>query len=312
MTILITGAAGFVGAHAVRGLHAAGERIIATDLAPEASRIADLVGAGEVTYVAGGLADLLPAVVPGVDEVWHFAANADIPLGVRDTTVDLRESAMLTRHLMEAMREHGVGSLVFPSTSGVYGSSLGPVVREQDGPLLPNSMYAAAKVAAEALISAYCRTFGLRARILRLGNVVGGMMGRGIVRDFVRKLGEDPHTLQVMGDGSQRKSYVLVDDVVDGMRHLAAADGPACDVYNLAAGGSLGVAEVAGAVAVAMNIAAPRIVPDGTSLSWPGDQPVVELSVDKALATGWRPRYTAFEAVTVAAQRIVADRVVTS
>lgn len=307
MTVLITGAAGFVGAHAAHHLHRAGVGVVATDLVPadEATRLEGALGTEGFRYVPGGLAEVLSEVVPGVDEVWHFAANADIPLGIRDTTVDLRESVLLTRQVMEAMREHGVPSLVYPSTSGVYGSGLGPTVSESDGPLLPNSLYAAGKVAGEALVSAYCQTFGLRARIMRLGNVVGGGMARGIVRDFIRKLTESPDRLTVLGDGRQRKSYVLVDDVIDGMRRLSAVDGRPCEVYNLAAGGSLGVADVARAVAEAMGIPMPELVSDGPVLSWAGDQPVVELDIARALAAGWSPRHTAAEAVTVAARRIL-------
>ncbi|MFJ4185184.1 NAD-dependent epimerase/dehydratase family protein [Kitasatospora sp. NPDC089509] len=305
MRILVTGAAGFVGAHAVHHLVAAGADVVATDLVPaaEAARLAAPIATG-VRYVAGELGSVLPEVMRGADEVWHFAANADIPLGVRDTSVDIRESVLLTRLVLEAMREHSVPLLVYPSTSGVYGSTARPVVTEADGPLLPNSLYAAGKVAGEALVSAYCQTFGLRARILRLGNVVGGAMGRGIVRDFVRKLSEAPGRLTVLGDGCQRKSYVLVDDVIDGMRHLAAAGEAPCEVYNLAAGDSLDVNGVARAVAEALGLPMPELVTDGVSLSWQGDQPVVELGIAKALASGWSPRWTAAESVRIAAERI--------
>ncbi|MGH3764591.1 MAG: NAD-dependent epimerase/dehydratase family protein [Pseudonocardiaceae bacterium] len=313
MAVLITGAAGFIGSHVGAALRRSGQEVIVTDLVSEADAVRlKRVRDGGARYVAGRLTDVLPEVMSEVHEVWHFAANADIPLGLRDTTVDIRESVLLTRHVMESMREHGVTSLVFPSTSGVYGNGLGPTMTERDGPLLPVSLYAAGKVAAEGLISAYCATFGLRARIFRLGNVVGGAMGRGIVRDFIRKLSENSESLPVRGDGRQRKSFVLVDDVIAGMRHIGAtaADGLPCDVFNLAAGDSIGVGDVARAVAMAMDLPQPRLIAENTALSWVGDQPVVELSIDKALATGWRPVHMAFDAVRIAAERMVREDLV--
>lgn len=316
MRVLVTGAAGFVGSHAVAALHRAGFDVMATDLvaAHSASRLHGLIEpdaaapGGAVRYVVGELSEVLTSVMPGVAHVWHFAANADIPLGVRDTAVDLRTSVQLTRLVLESMREHGADRILFPSTSGVYGRNAGHALRESDGPLLPQSMYAAGKLGCEGLISAYGYTFGLRGTIFRLGNVVGGRMGRGIVRDFVHSLHRDPETLPVLGDGRQRKSYVLVDDVIEGMLHIGSAE-PAdgdepCDVYNLAAGDSVDVAGVAREVAGALELPVPRLVPSGDPLSWPGDQPIAELSIEKALGTGWRPRWTAAEAVAESARRI--------
>jgi UDP-glucose 4-epimerase len=310
--ILVTGAAGFIGSHAVRHLHNLGHEIVATDvIEPTAAwRICGTLRGEGIRYLDGPLAAVIDEAVIGVDEVWHFAANADIPLGSRDTAVDLRESVLLTQRVLEAMRTRRVPVIVFPSTSGVYGNHTGPVARETDGPLLPSSLYAAGKLACEGMISAYASLFGLNAFIFRLGNVVGGAMSRGIIRDFIIKLREDPHTLPVLGDGRQRKSYVFVDDVIDGMRHIsshAIADGGWCDVFNLAAEGSAAVTEVAEQVAAVMGLPAPEIRPAGGALSWPGDQPVIELAIDKALSTGWRPTMSPAEAVSAAVQLLVAD-----
>jgi UDP-glucose 4-epimerase len=309
--ILVTGAAGFIGSHAVRHLHGLGHEITATDLAEPAAawRICGTLRDDGVRYLAGPLVDVIGEAVIGVDQVWHFAANADIPLGARDTAVDLRESVLLTQKVLEAMRARGIRAIVFPSTSGVYGNHAGPVARETDGPLLPRSLYAVGKLACEGMMSAYSSLFGLNAFIFRLGNVVGGAMSRGIIRDFIIKLREDPHILPVLGDGRQRKSYVFVEDVIGGMRHIAgraSADGGWCDVYNLAAVGSVAVTEVGQRVATAMGLPAPEIRPAGGGLSWPGDQPVIELAIDKALSTGWRPAMSAADAVTAAAHLLLA------
>lgn len=309
MRVVVTGAAGFVGSHAARALHADGHQVLATDIvaAASAERLADLLAAG-MTYVPGDLGAVLAGLMTGADEVWHFAANADIPLGARDTGVDVRDSVLLTQRVLEAMRAARVTTILFPSTSGIYGNGLGPVVRESDGPLLPVSLYAAGKLACEGLISAYAHMFGLRGLVFRLGNVVGGTMSRGIVRDFIAKLREDPQTLRVLGDGRQRKSYVLVDDVIAGMswiRERADSVQPV-ELYNLAAGDSLDVPGVAAAVARAMRLPPPAIVAN-REMSWVGDQPIVELGIERALSVGWRPTVGAAGAVEVAARRLLTE-----
>ncbi|WP_109527781.1 NAD-dependent epimerase/dehydratase family protein [Nocardia aurea] len=311
MAILITGAAGFIGAHVVAALRNSGCDIVATDILPrsDAVRLSNFLDEG-LCYVPGDLFEILPGVMDGVHQVWHFAANADIPLGAHNTSIDVRESILLTHRLLESMRHSHVRSLIFPSTSGVYGRNSGLARAEHVGPFLPASLHAAGKLAAEGLISAYCSTFGLQGCIFRLGNVVGGMMGRGIIYDFICKLSKNPEQLPVMGNGRQRKSFVLVDDAIEGMRQIgenSRNDGPYCDIFNIAAGGSVSVVDVAGIVSRAMGLRTPELAIEGTSIAWPGDQPVIELDIGKALASGWAPRYSATEAVRVAANRMVAD-----
>ncbi|MFD9406483.1 NAD-dependent epimerase/dehydratase family protein [Streptomyces sp. NPDC059989] len=327
MTVLVTGAAGFAGAHVTRALIAQGRRVIAVDRVPAASahRLRDLVGRPGLEYAEGELHSLVGEVISGVggvggvsgtggagtvSEVWHFAANTDIPLSAQDTGIDIEESVLLTRQVLESMRRGGVGKIVFPSTSAVYGNAARTALREDFGPLAPGSLYGAGKVSAEAVISAYCHLFGIRGWIFRLGNLVGGQMARGIVLDFLRKLRQDAKALPVLGDGRQRKSYVLVDDAVEAMIKISRSPGDSdtpCEIYNVASSGSLTVREVAAAVAEALGEPEPRLEITTSAPSWPGDQPVVELDISKARASGWSPRFTPHEAVVAAARRLLTE-----
>lgn len=324
MPVLVTGAAGFAGAHVTRALIAQGRQVIAVDRVPAASahRLRDLVGRPGLEYAEGDLHSLVGEVISGaggaggvsgtagVSEVWHFAANTDIPLSAQDTGIDIEQSVLLTRQVLEAMRRGGVRKIVFPSTSAVYGNAARAALREDFGPLAPGSLYGAGKVSAEAVISAYCHLFGMKGWVFRLGNLVGGQMARGIVLDFLRKLRHDAKVLPVLGDGRQRKSYVLVDDAVEAMIRISGSPGGAdtpCEIYNVASSGSLTVREVAAAVAEALGEPEPRLEIATSAPSWPGDQPVVELDISKARASGWSPRFTPHEAVVVAARRLLTE-----
>ncbi|WP_165975255.1 NAD-dependent epimerase/dehydratase family protein [Actinomadura rubrisoli] len=312
MLMMITGAAGFIGSHAVARLVRDGHHVIAVDqlALDDALDVTDALNGAKVTYRQIDIGDegRLRETIEGVDVVWHFAASADIPGGARRTGLDLASSVMGTRAVLEAMRGAGTPEIVFPSTSAVYGAEPPRPVPETHGPTLPTSLYGAGKAGAEALISAYCHLFGLRAWIFRLGNVVGGGMPRGVIRDFILKLSADPERLAVLGTGTQRKSYVLVDDVLDGMATLRDAHdltGKApCDVVNIAADGSLDVLTVASIVAGEMGLA-PVVSTAGDGLSWPGDQPVVELDVAKAAGLGWQAAHSPARAVALAARRLV-------
>src|SRR5712692_5186215 len=111
--------------------------------------------------------------------------------------------------------------------------------------MLPISTYGSSKLAGESLVSAYCAMFGLTGRTFRFGNVVGPRQTHGVGFDFVRALLADAGRLRILGDGSQRKSYIHVLDVVAAglLAHREGAG--AYDVYNVATGDEITVAEIA-------------------------------------------------------------------
>lgn len=233
--------------------------------------------------------EALRAAMPGHDVVIHLASNADISLAVSDPDIDFREGTLLTRQVLEAARLAGVPRLLYASGSGVYGD-LGELEAHEDhGPLLPISTYAASKLAGEALLCSYCHLFGLRACAFRFGNVVGPRQTHGVGFDFLRQLLANPRQLRILGDGSQSKSYIHVEDVIGAvMCAYRKMDAPYA-VYNVATGDYITVAEIARLAIATLNLdpGAVQLAYSGGDRGWKGDVPVVRLNTDRIRSLGW-------------------------
>jgi UDP-glucose 4-epimerase len=162
--------------------------------------------------------ELLTASMKGSDIVYHFASNPDIAKAMTQPDIDFWEGTYLTNNVVEAMRRTGVKNLLYASGSGVYGDAKYIETDEDYSPQLPISTYGASKLSCEALISSYCFMFDMNAAAFRFANVVGPNQTHGVGYDFVKKLLNDSSKLDILGDGTQSKSYIYVDDVLNAMR----------------------------------------------------------------------------------------------
>ncbi len=307
----ITGGAGFIGSHLVDALLSEGAEVVVYD-SLRAGRREWLHPHREnphFHFVLGDLLDLekLSAAMARSDVVWHFGANTDMVIGRTQTEVDVRDGILATRHVLEAMRQNGVKELLFPSSGAIYGDIANPPATEEYGPLLPVSLYGAAKLAAEALISAYCHLFEMKACLFRFGNVIGHRMSHGIICDVVEKLRGNPHELEILGDGQGEKNYFLVEDCVDGMRfahrHAHLDTDCPCAIFNLGSRSTTKVETIAQIVIEEMGLRNVRLQYTGGKRGWPGDQPRVYMDVNKMLKLGWAASVTSTEAVRIATRR---------
>lgn len=312
--VLLTGGAGFIGSHVVEILAPQGYDITVVDNLSNGriEYIADHLDRPNVRFLQGDVADadFVRGVVPGHDLVWHLAANTDIIGSHARPTRDLRDCAVATFTLLDAMREAGVRDMLFASTGAVYGNlCLDNYVGEDTGPLLPVSSYGAGKVAGEAFISSFCHVYGLRAWIFRFGNVLGARMTHGVIFDFLRRLQENPSELLILGDGTQEKNYFLVEECIAGMayayQNAPMTPGKPCDVYNLGTSSVTRVVALAAIVIEEMGLNGTKIKIQGTPRAWPGDQPRVHFSVDKMTALRWVAKMTSDEAVRIAVRRML-------
>ena len=309
---LVIGGAGFIGSHLVRRLlERDGGRVTVYDNFSSGQdwHLEPAAGDPRLAVVRADVKDLddLVAVARGHDTAFLLASNPDIAAAATDPAIDFWEGTYLVQNTVEACRLGDVGTLVYASGSGVYGDQGAAELDESFGPLLPVSTYGAGKLAGEALISAYCHLFGLRGVAFRFANVVGPRQTHGVVYDFVRKLLRDPARLEVLGDGSQSKSYIHVDDVLDAVLLLAADPPTPFDVFNAATEDYVTVREIAGVVVEAMGLSDVELAFGDTPGGWKGDVPVVRFSSAKLRGRGWANRHTSREALRASAQALLEE-----
>ena len=314
MSILITGVAGFIGSNLARKFVSLGKRVVGFDnfCGGSLSNIEHLLGLEMFSFVEVDLSDLNAyreaiksqhAIEP-ITEVWHLAANSDIPRGVFDAQVDLRNTFMTSFNTLELMKECKIGVIAFASSSAVYGN-LGDIkLVENIGPLLPISNYGAMKLASEAAISASVEGFLSRAFIFRFPNVVGIPATHGVILDFIRKLKATPGNLVVLGDGTQQKCYLHVDDLIDAMLFIREHATENLNYFNVGAC-DVGITVHDIAEQVVGKVAPNASITYGQgNKGWVGDVPKFIYSVNKLNQLGWKPRMDSVEAVRLAVRQI--------
>ena len=244
--------------------------------------------------VRGDVKDLesLVRAMRGSELVIHLASNPDIARAATEPAIDFHEGTYLTHNVVEAMRLTRTPLMLYASGSGIYGDLGETEAHEDHGPLLPISTYGASKLAGEALICSYCHMFGLRARVFRFGNVVGPRQTHGVGFDFLRQLLGRPDRLRILGDGTQSKSYIHADDVVEAVLLAASGPGPRFQPFNVATGDYITVREIADLAVECAGLptGSVRFEFAGGDRGWKGDVPIVRLNTARIRALGWRNR----------------------
>ncbi len=286
---MVTGGAGAIGSVLVGALLQRGHDVRVVDNL-SGGRVDRLPPSDRVRFVGADLRE--PAAFESefrnAVAVWHLAANPDIRLGTEQPRIDLENGTLATFHVLEAARRADVRSVVFSSSSVVYGTARVFPTPEEYGPLLPESMYGAGKLAAEGLVSGYAHSYGLTAHIYRFANIIGPGMSHGILPDFFEKLRRDPSRLEVLGDGSQAKSYLRSEDCVRGMIDGFDRARETVNVFNLGSTDRISVRTIAEKV-VAAHGGRARIEFTGGPRGWVGDIPQQLLSIERIRRLGWSP-----------------------
>jgi len=292
-TSLVTGCAGFIGSNLVDRLLSLNHKVIGVDNyltgRPEfLERAFDNKLFKFTELDLKNLADLKSSF-KGVDVVYHLAANADVRFGLNHPYKDLEQNTINTYHVLEAMRENEVKKIVFSSTGSVYGEAQ-VIPTPEDAPFpIQTSLYGASKAAGEGLISAYCEGYGMQAWIYRFVSILGDRYTHGHVFDFYQKLIDDPTMLNVLGDGTQRKSYLYVQDCIDAILLGQAKAANKVNIFNLGVNGYCTVNDSIGWICSELGVS-PKILYSGGNKGWVGDNPFIYLDTQAINSYGWAPK----------------------
>jgi UDP-glucose 4-epimerase len=317
--ILITGGAGFIGSHLVDRLMMGSHNVTVFDNLSNGSlkNLESWLENEHFRFIKGDLKKLgdVGEAVKGIELVFHLAANPEVRLGETNPYIHFQENLMATFNLLEAVRKSASAkTFVFFSTSTVYGEAAILPTPENYGPSIPISTYGASKLGCEALVSSYAHTFGLRALILRVANVVGSRANHGVIIDFINKLETDPRRLEILGDGTQKKSYLHIEDFIDATLRLTSRfldDEKKVDIYNVGSVDQIEVKKIAEVVAEEIGFRDVDFVFTGGvdgGRGWLGDVKIMLLSIDKLMKTGWKPKYNSEQAVRLAVKAILKER----
>lgn len=311
MNVFVSGGAGFIGSHLVDRLVARGDSVTVYDNLSSGKKefIEEHLSGGSVRFIEADLSDLgkLTSEISGHDFVYHLAANPDIRYGIAHTRWDLEQNTIVTFNVLEAMRVNNIKEVVFPSTSTIYGEPTVIPTPEDYGPLLPISLYGASKLACEALVSAFCGTFGFKAFIFRFANVVGGRGTHGVVYEFIEKLKGNPGELEILGDGNQVKSYLTVDETLDAIEHVIEHAKDRLNLYNLGCGDQVSVTQIAEIIAKKMHLKDVSFKYTGGRQGWPGDVTEMNLETSKIEKLGWKARNTSKNAINIGVEDMLSS-----
>ena len=246
--VLVTGGAGFIGSHLVARLLAEGQWRVTVlddfndfyDPALKRRNVSAHLGREEFALREADIRDraALEEIFKETkfDVVVHLAARAGVRPSLAEPVLYTETNINGTVNLLELAREHGVRQFVFGSSSSVYGENEKVPFAEEDPVFKPISPYAATKAAGELLCHTYSHLFGLRCICLRFFTVYGARQRPDLaIHKFARLISEGK-PIPVFGDGTTRRDYTFVDDIVAGVRAAMDYEGSVYEVVNL--GGS--------------------------------------------------------------------------
>lgn len=298
---LVTGGAGFIGSHLVDQLISRGDDVTIVDnfrtgrhefINPEAKLVNHDIGDTE----------FLRKHFEHVDDVYHLAANADVRNGWDDPKRDFDLNLGSTLSVAELAATAGVENFIFSSTGSIYGEALKLPTPENYSIDHQTSLYGASKYSCESFLGAYSEAGKFKVTILRFVSVLGPRYTHGHVYDFMYKLRFDSSKLEILGDGTQTKSYMHVSDCVDALTSLRGPNN--FEVFNIGRAETLKIQRSIEIILEVLNVF-PVLHFGKSSRGWIGDNPVILLDTTRANTLGWQPKIGIEDAIRDTANWIV-------
>ncbi len=311
---MITGGAGFIGSHLTEKLIKEHKEVIVLDNLSTGNK-SNLDFCNQKKNFKLIIEDLksqnkVCEHIKDVNTIFHMAADPEVRTGFSDPKSAYEQNIQNTFLLLENIRKSNVRQLVFASSSVVYGEPEIIPTPETFGPLLPISIYGGTKLACEGLVSSYCNNYGIRGTIVRFANVVGLRARHGVIWDFIQKLKTNKKELRVLGNGKQTKSYIHVNDCIDGLLFSLKNTKKNVDVFNLGNLDMINVLDIASIVCKTMNLENVNIVTKGGTedgRGWIGDVKEMNLNISKMNDLGWSPSQDSKESVESATSELYSE-----
>jgi UDP-glucuronate 4-epimerase len=287
MRILVTGGAGFIGSHLVEKLLAAGHDVVIlddfNDFYDPQIKHANIAGfAKDVTVCPADLRDSDSVRTlfrrEKVDAIAHLAARAGVRPSIQHPRLYYDANVLGTLNLLEAARLTGVERFIFASSSSVYGASKTVPFNENEHLTQTLSPYGATKIAGEFLCSTYSHLYGIRVVALRYFTVYGPRQRPDLaIHQFTRRI-YSGQAIDQFGDGSTRRDYTYIDDIIQGTMAALEYDGPLYDVFNLGESQTIQLKDLISAIENALEKKATiNRLPEQ-----PGDMPLTYADISKA------------------------------
>ena len=312
--ILVTGGAGFIGTSLIPVLLSRGYHVTVADHLSVGKRqnLASFFSHDNFEFIEFDLLDgnKLKQAVNKCQLIFHLAGNSIVQTGYRNSEVDFLNNIVATRNVLENMRTSDFcKKIIFTSTSAIYGEPLTIPTPEDYGPLKPISMYGASKLACEALISGYAGMFGIEAVIFRLANVVGPSSRHGVIFDFFRKLEQsEGKYLEILGDGTQSKSYLYIDDCIDAIANIGFRRfDSGIEIFNVGSDDQIDTNSIARIIIAQLGLLTEiRYASErNDGRGWIGDVKNMLLSTEKLKKTGWRINHSSKDSVSLTVEKII-------
>jgi UDP-glucose 4-epimerase len=300
MRVLVTGCGGFIGSNLTDHLLEKGHEVLGYDnfSTGQISFLKSAQKSSRFSLVQDDILNLnsLTQAMKGCEFVYHLAANADVRFGLAHPRKDLEQNTIATFNVLEGMRANGIRRIAFSSTGSIYGEpDIFPTPENAPFPV-QTSLYGASKMAAEALIEAYCEGFGFQGYLFRFVSILGERYSHGHVFDFYKSLRNNPEELRVLGDGHQKKSYLYVRDCLEAMDIAIDTAADKVNIFNLGTDEYCEVNDSIGWITEHLHLH-PKLLYAGGKRGWVGDSPFILLDCRKIRSRGWKPKQSIREGV---------------
>tara|TARA_B100000963_G_scaffold212917_1_gene185531 strand:- start:12342 stop:13283 length:942 start_codon:yes stop_codon:yes gene_type:complete len=240
-------------------------------------------------------------------KIFHFAANADVRGGMNNHEIDFKENLLVTKNVCDYAVKNNIKNLIFSSSATVYGE---PDVFPTPETYISNqtSLYGASKISCESFIQAYSHYGYFKSTIFRFVSWIGQGYSHGVIYDFVNKLLSDSSKLVILGDGTQEKSYLDVEDGIDAVLNISDLQTEESSIFNLGHDQKMSVKRLADIVCNEMNLTNVRYEYTGGKRGWLGDSPLVLLETKKAKLLGFKSKIDIEESIRKTVRYLITNK----